>query len=364
MSDEANSLEARAKRARREWNTADGRKFRKAEKREAVANARWDRRRRQQIDDGVAAPTPATKPRRVSRQITAVERGARRLLEPVEHYLYVDDVLVYMGGTTSSLRRIGPGRAATALTGIGEDERRAELVWAAAVLYMDFHAVYVAMKAAAPTRSKADELIDLWPHVDQRPVLAALRARGASWTQIRDALNALPRPVPPTELRDVLLLAHHIGGGGHLLALNSRALNLDDRERELLAGFSGEMRDLPPKVRKRFLDRREQQVHVRRVPALSRQRVGKTEQPGGTALADILFAGHCLSRRLSHVPNHPRRAVDLASDQQLRTLHSLGPQRAALAATGMMLDRSSGVVRRLVQQARVLGLTTREYTTS
>lgn len=240
----------------------------------------------------------------------------------------------------------------------GEDERRAELAWAAAVLYLDLLAVYRTLKVAVPTRSQADELIAHWPHVDQRPVITEMVAQGESWRSISDALRAMPRPSPPLLLNEVLSLVSHIGNGAHLMVAKIAVLDLDEYERELVAGHTGVVGDLLDGVRRRLLQRREQQVHVRRIPALPRQRRGKTDDPMGTALAGILFAGHSISRRFSHVVKPPHRALDVASNQQLTTLYSGGPQRAAFAAVGIMLDRSPGMVRSLVRTAKVHGLIT------
>lgn len=364
MSEKPSSLQARADRAMEDWKTTSAaRKFVAAEERQRREDAGWQRKRRAHVDDGVTTPLPPTKPKKVSRQVTAVERGAKHLLTPVEYYFLVDDQLVYLGGT-SRLQRIGVGRAATDPACNGEDERRAEEVWAAAVLYLDLYAVYGELKAAATTRAQADELLARWPHVDQRPVVDEMRALGASWEQMRDALRALPPALPPTELLRVIGLAETVGNGAHVLAADIATLDADDEEREMLTGYSGQVRDLPEKIRRRFLHRREQQFYVRRIPALPRQRGGKTEQPFGTALADVLFARHSFSRRFSHTANPPHRAVDIADDAQLRTLYSSGPQLAALTAAGTMLDRSPSTVRGLVRKAKVLGLVPREYQTS
>jgi hypothetical protein len=361
MKDAPESLKARADRAMDEWKTPGARRFREAESRRRRDDVRWERKRRGQVDSGAQDPLPATKAKKVSGQVTAVARGARRLLTPTEHFLLVEGQLVYLGGT-STFGRIGPGRAATDLYCGGEDERRAELTWAAAVLHLDLLAVYRALKVAASTRSQADELIARWPHVDQRPVITEMVARGENWREISDALRAMPRPAPPPLLNEVLSLVSHIGNGAHLMGANLATLDVDEYERELVAGHSGVVSDLPDGVRRRLVQRREQQVHVRRIPALPRQRKGKTDDPMGTALADILFAEHSISRRFSHVAKPPRRALDVASDQQLTTLYSVGPQRAAFAAVGVMLDRSPGMVRSLVQSAKVHGLVVPENT--
>ncbi|HEU4728269.1 MAG TPA: hypothetical protein VFT22_10280 [Kofleriaceae bacterium] len=352
--DAPDSLKARADRAMREWKTPAARIFRESEGRRRRDDVRWEKKRRGQVDRGAQDPLPPTKAKKVSGQVTAVARGARRLLAPCEYLLLVEGQLVYLGGT-STFRRIGPGRAATDLYCGGEDERRAELTWAAAVLYLDFLAVYRALKVVASTRSQADELIAQWPHVDQRPV-AEMVERGENGKAIFDALRALPRPAPPPLLHKVLSLVRRIGNGAHLMGANIGTLDLDEYERELVAGHSGFVGDLPDGVRRRLLQWREQQIHVRRIPALPRQRNGKTADPMGTALTDILFAEHSVSRRFSHVAKPPHRTLDVVSDKQLTTLYSIGPQRAAFAAAGVMLDRSPGMVRRLVQAAKVHGL--------
>jgi len=355
MSDASELLKARAARALREWKSPDARKMREADKREALANGRWKRKRRKQIDRGTADALPSSKPKKMSGQVTAVARGAKRLLTPVEHFMLVEGELVYLGGT-STFTRLGPGRAATDVFCSGEDERRAEFVWAAAVLYLDLLAVYRALKVAARTSRQADALLARWPHFDQRPVVTEMLARDENWEAIFEALRKLPRPTPPPELERVLSLVRLIGHGAHLMDADVATLDLDEDEHEIVRGRGRTMRDLPDHVRRRLFRRRDPQLYVRRVPALPRQRAGRTNDRMGTALTDILFAEHSISRRFSHVPDAPRRALDVASTEQLATLYSAGPQKAALAAVGIILDRSAGVVRGLVQKAKVLGL--------
>jgi hypothetical protein len=152
------------------------------------------------------------------------------LLSQVSHFLYVDGTFAYAGGTSS--RRVpGPGRAATTLDGsIGDDERRAELTWAAGVFYFDFLAIYRELRRVAPNRRTLDQLLAKWPHVDQRPVLGTLLSVGASGEAILETLRQIPRPPPPPELLPVLSLVSLLGKGAHLMDAELATLKLDNQE--------------------------------------------------------------------------------------------------------------------------------------
>jgi hypothetical protein len=94
-------------------------------RRQVRADVRWEKKRCGQIDRGTAAPLPPTKPKKVSGQVTAVARGAERLLTPVEHFLLVDGELRYVGVQTDRgrTRRDGPvlqrRRRAASRVGLG-----------------------------------------------------------------------------------------------------------------------------------------------------------------------------------------------------------------------------------------------------
>lgn len=357
------ALQAKAARAERAWAKREPRQARRLkefDERRGRADARWNAKRRAEREP--TATEPKTKDRQSSGQTTAVARGAQTLLTPVEHFFYVDGSLVYLGGT-STLTRLGPGRTSIALDGsIGVDERRAELVWAAAILYVDFLAIYRELRVVAPTRASLDRIIAEWPKDHRRAVTLEMLARGASLDEMFEACRQLPIACPPQALRRALLLAHRLGNGAHLLPAEITSLDLDEEERYLLELGVRHVRDLPERALRRVLARREQQVHVRRVPALPPERGKRMDDFHGTALADLLFAGHCLARRFSHVAGAPHRAVDIADQARLTILYREGPQKAAYAATAAMLGRSPPFIRRLVMEAKVQGLVVPENT--
>jgi hypothetical protein len=161
----------------------------------------------------------------------------------------------------------------------------------------------------------------------------------------------------------MLALVTYIGNGAHLLAASVASLDLDEREREELhVDQHCRVRDLPDAVRRRLLRRREKQIHVRRIPAMPQERGARADDFIGNALADILVAGHSLSRRFSHVAGAPHRVIDIASSVQLATLYRQGPRKAALDATALMLGRSVTAIRALITQAKVHGLVVPENT--
>lgn len=340
----------------------EARRMQEFDERRGRSDAAWNAKRRAEREP--TGMEPPTKARQTVRQTTSVARGATTLLTPTEHYLHVGGALIYLGGTSSS-KRLGPGQAAITVDGsIGDDERRAEFVWAAAILFFDFLAVYRELRTAAPTHASLDRLITAWPEDRTMAVAQELRARGASMGEVIEACGTLPIPYPPPELGKTLALVHHVGKGAHLLVADLASLDLDEDERELISGFphSHRVRDLPERTRTRLFARREHQIHVRRVPALPQERGARASNFYGTALADLLFAGHCLVRRFSHTHGAPHRTIDVADGATLGILYREGPKKAAYAATATMLGRTPNVISRLVTQAKVLGLVVRENT--
>jgi hypothetical protein len=357
--------EAEMTRAWHEWarrQPREARRMKEYDERRGLADARWNFKRQDEREPLATEPRAKTRP--MPRQTTSVARGATTLLTPVEHYLHIDGALVYLGGNSHSTR-IGPGRAAITIDGsIGDDERRAELVWAAAILYFDFLAVYRDLRSAAPTRESLAQLIAEWPEDRRLAVSLELLGRGASMADVFEACREISIPVPPRALLGTLSLVGYVGKGAHLLAAHVASLDLDDDERDLIAETRGvhRVRDLPERTRRRLLARREQQIHVRRVPALPPERGARGSDFYGTALVDLLFAGHSVSRRFSHAAGAPHRAIDIADEAQLKILYREGPMKAACAATAAMLGRSPGVIRKLVTHAKVQDLVVPENT--
>lgn len=353
----------RLAQAQRDWAHCDpraARRLRELDERQRRGDAHWNKKRLPQLQEKRSAtPEPKTRGRKSSKQTTSVARGARTLLSHVSHFLYVDGTFAYAGGT-SSRRAPGAGRAATTLDGsIGDDERRAELAWAAGVFYFDFLAIYRELRRVAPTRRTLDRLIAKWPNVDQRPIVGGMLSAGASGETILEALRQLPRPVPPPALLPVLSLVSLLGKGAHLMDAELATLRRDIQEVEDLdldAGDARRVRDLPERARRRLFDCLEHLIHVRRIPAVPQERGIRKDARFGTALADVYFAHQSLSRRFSHAREAPHRVIDIAGEVQLAKLYQQGPVEAAHAAAAQMLGRSAGVVRRLVTQARVLGL--------
>jgi len=356
----------------REWLRQDpraARSFRELAQRQEKDEARWDARRRADRDQSEEAPLPKTKARASSAQLTSVGRGAQSLLAKVDVWYFDDGRPIYVQ-TSSRLFGAGPGRASlmAAPTKRGgatlrPDWSRAEFVWVAAVLYLDFHAVYRELRLVAPTRGDIDALIVSWPTFDQRPLIAELLARRVDGATFIEELRRRTQPrTPPARLLPVLALVSRIGRGAHILAADLSTLDLDELERRTIPAGVRRVRDLPDRIRRRLLERRDRQIHVRRIPALPQERGARSDERSGIALADIEFAGHSLSRNFSHTEDPPRRVVDVACDAQLTILYRQGPKRAALSAVGMMLGRSPSTVWTLVRQAKRLELVGRENT--
>lgn len=356
----------------REWLRQDpraARSFRDFERRQDEDEVRWGRRRRAERETSEEPVPPKSRARRVSGQRTSVDRGAQSLLAKIDVWHTADGSSIYVQ-TGSALFGAGPGRASlmpapTSCDGttLRPDWDRAEFVWAAAVLYLDFHAVYRELRSVASKRDRLEALIAEWPTFDQRPVLAELLAQGLNGNALVSALRArTPARRPPVELLPVLSLVGRIGEGAHILAADVASLDLDVGERKELPSDVRRVRDLPERLRRRILQRRDRQIHVRRIPALPQERGQRSDSRRGTALADISFAGHSVSRHLSHCEAPPRRVVDVVADDLIAILYKLGPKRTAAAAVGGLLDRSASTIGTIVRQAQRLGLVSSENT--
>lgn len=355
----------------REWQQEDPRgahNFQATERRQDESDARWNARRRAYFDRSSAPPDPKTRPRASTRQLTSFERGAESLLSPIDFWYGKDGDLLQVA-TESRLLGSGPGCAALMPapttpdgTSLRPDWNRAEFIWAAAVLYLDFHAAYREVRRIAPQRATLQAMIELWPTFDQRPLLQELRTRGLNGADLVKELNARTPPRrPPTQLLPALSLVSQIGKGAHILAADVSTLDLGDIDQNPIP--SGvRVADLPDRLRNEILKRRDRRIHVRRIPALPQERGACSDQRSGTALADIMFAGHSISRHLSKMKDPPRRVVDVASDALLSVLYAQGAKLAAMSAVGRMLDRSATTVRGYVADAKRLNLVTWENT--
>ena len=357
--------------AEREWARANPRAVRALaafDERQAEHEVRWSKRRRTRDEEheeeerkAREAP-PRTAELQRGGQETALKRGARSLLSPVDVWVQ-DDRSVIPILTASTARRRGPGRAAlmaapTTRTGSARgDWSRAELAWTAAILHLDFTAVYRALRRGAPRNAVLQKLVAAWPSFDQRPLLAELLGKGLRTDELMEELwQRTPRTPPPAELRLALALLARVGKGAHLFDAPLSVLDLEEHERATLPPGARTLRDLPERLQRRLLDRHAEQIHVRRILALPPERGTPRASGSLTAIVDLRFAGHHVGGRFSHGEAPPRRVVDIVSTGQVQLLYKFGPDRAALQATAMVVDRSLAVVRSLVRQAKVMGL--------
>lgn len=359
-------------RATREWarkNPRDARALAAYDERRAKREVRWSKQSRrddtvdeQEKQEAQAAPPRTTEISRLGQE-TALKRGARSLMSPEEDLWVQEDGAVIAIVTPSTMRPGGAGRAATmpaptTATGSARgDWSRAELAWSAALLHLDFTALYRALRRAVPRDTVLKKLITSWPSFDQRPLINELLAKGLPDEEFLLRLGErTPRHPPPQELLPALELLGRVGKGAHLLEAPLSALDLEKHERAMIPPGARTLRELPERLRRRLLDRRHERIHVRRILALPPERGAQRACDAMTAVVDLKFAGHSISRRFSHNNAAPQRVVDVVSTAQLQVLYKFGPDRAALHATAMVVDRSPTVVRSLVRQAKVMGL--------
>jgi hypothetical protein len=350
----------------KEWartNPRAARSFKTFVVRQANDERAWHRRRRAMHDQVDATIAPRSQARKQSGQMTSLRRGAKSLLSPIDRWSRNDGSVLEIENS-SSLRRQGPGRAATmaAPGDMRADWNRAEFAWAAAILHLDFLAVYRELREAAPSRATLNQLVEAWPKASPPP-LTSDPFEPSNNDFVAESHRREPMPsLPPRELLRTLNLVSHVGSGAHLLRAEILTLDLDLTEREGLSKTTGLVRDLPESERRRLLDVRDRQIHVRRIPALPPERGRCSGARSGTALARVTFGGHALSGYFSHTKDPVRRVVDIVSENQCTILYGSGPDRAAFSATSVMLDRSPTTIRRVIRQARALNLVTWENT--